>query len=50
VEIGFGSNQGDATFMKSPTHQRELANAIADAAVEYLEHYERRIAGGTPEP
>jgi N-acetylmuramoyl-L-alanine amidase len=49
VEIGFGSNPGDAAFMKSPTHQRELANSIADAAVEYLEHYERRIAGGTPE-
>ena len=50
VEIGFGSNPGDAAFMKSPTHQRELANAIADAAVEYLEHYERRIAGGSPKP
>ena len=50
VEVGFGSNPGDAAFMKSPTHQRELANAIADAAVEYLEHYERRIAGGSLEP
>ena len=50
VEIGFGSNPGDAAFMKNPTHQREIADAIADAAVEYLEHYERRIAGGSPEP
>lgn len=50
VEIGFGSNPGDATFMKSPTHQREIAGAIADAAVEYLEHYERRIAGGSSTP
>jgi len=47
VEIGFGTNAGDATFMKTPTHQREIANAIADAAVEYLEHYERRLAGGS---
>jgi N-acetylmuramoyl-L-alanine amidase len=50
VEIGFGTNPADATFMKSPTHQREIANAIADAAVEYLEHYERRLAGGGSQP
>jgi N-acetylmuramoyl-L-alanine amidase len=50
VEIGFGTNPGDATFMKSPTHQREIADAIADAAVEYLEHYERRLAGGSSQP
>jgi N-acetylmuramoyl-L-alanine amidase len=50
VEIGFGTNPGDATFMKTPAHQRELADAIADAAVEYLEHYERRLAGGSSRP
>lgn len=50
VEIGYGTNPADATFMKSPTHQRQIANAIADAAVEYLEHYERRLAGGNAEP
>ncbi len=50
VEIGFGTNPADATFMKTPAHQREIADAIADAAVEYLEHYERRLAGGSPQP
>jgi N-acetylmuramoyl-L-alanine amidase len=50
VEIGFGTNPADATFMKTPAHQRELADAIADAAVEYLEHYERRLAGGSSQP
>jgi N-acetylmuramoyl-L-alanine amidase len=50
VEIGFGTNPADATFIKAPAHQREIANAIADAAVEYLEHYERRLAGGSPQP
>ncbi len=50
VEIGFGTNPADASFMKSPTHQREIADAIADAAVEYLEHYERRLAGGASQP
>jgi N-acetylmuramoyl-L-alanine amidase len=50
VEIGFGTNPADATFIKTPAHQRELADAIADAAVEYLEHYERRLAGGSSQP
>jgi N-acetylmuramoyl-L-alanine amidase len=44
VEIGFGTNPDEARFLNSEARQRELAAAIADAAVEYLDHYERRLA------
>lgn len=43
VEIGFGTNNSEAAFMSSPSGQRTLANAIADAAAEYLGRYEQRI-------
>jgi N-acetylmuramoyl-L-alanine amidase len=43
VEIGFGTNSDEAAFMSSPSGQRTLANAIADAAAEYLGRYEQRI-------
>ena len=42
VEIGFGSNPTEAAFISSAEGQRELAASVADAAVEYLAHYERR--------
>lgn len=47
VEIGFGTNPRDAAFISSPSKQDEIANAVADAAMEYLQRYERRIAGPT---
>lgn len=47
VEIGFGTNPRDAEFISSPSKQDEIANAVADAAMEYLQRYERRIAGPT---
>ena len=43
VEIGFGSNPADARWMSSARGQQDAASAMADAAVEYLHHYERRI-------
>ena len=43
VEIGFGSNPEDARWMSSDRGQQEAASAMADAAVEYLQRYERRI-------
>lgn len=46
VEIGFGTNVSEAAFMSSPSGQRTLANAIADAATEYLGRYEQRITPG----
>ena len=50
VEIGYGTNRAEAAYISSPAGQRQLARAIADAAVEYLADYERRVApasGGT---
>lgn len=48
VEIGFGTNPADARFITSATHQRQIANAIADATVEYLDHYQKRLGAATP--
>ena len=46
VELGFGTNPDEAAFLSSATRQEQLATAIADAALEYLERYERRVSGG----
>ena len=46
VELGFGSNTADARWMASDEGQEHAAQAIADAAFEYLQHYERRTRGG----
>jgi N-acetylmuramoyl-L-alanine amidase len=43
VEIGFGTNADEARFISDAARQEEIAQAIADATVEYLEHYERRV-------
>jgi len=48
VEIGFGTNDAEAHYLTSNTRQREIAEAIADATMEYLAHYERRL--GTTNP
>jgi N-acetylmuramoyl-L-alanine amidase len=48
VEIGFGTNREESRFMTSPSKQRQIADAIADATMEYLDHYERRL--GAPSP
>ena len=42
VEIGFGSNPAEAAYISSDEGQRRIAAAVADAAVEYLAHYEKR--------
>jgi N-acetylmuramoyl-L-alanine amidase len=49
VEVGFGSNAEDAAFISSSRGQRAIAQAIADAAVDYLGRAERvgADAGGT---
>jgi N-acetylmuramoyl-L-alanine amidase len=46
VEIGFGTNTAEAEFLASPTRQRVLASAIADATTEYLARYQRLVGGG----
>jgi N-acetylmuramoyl-L-alanine amidase len=45
LEIGFGSNRGDAVFMTTPAQQEKLAASIADAIVRYLAQYERKVGG-----
>jgi N-acetylmuramoyl-L-alanine amidase len=49
VEIGFGSNPADAAFMSDRKHVDEMSAAIADAVVEYLKGYERRVSS-SPAP
>jgi N-acetylmuramoyl-L-alanine amidase len=48
VEIGFGTNPGEAVFLADPAKQDMLAKSIADAAVSYLKAYEKRVAGPRP--
>ncbi len=43
VELGFGMNATEAKFLADPKRQQEIATALADATVEYLEHYSRRV-------
>jgi N-acetylmuramoyl-L-alanine amidase len=44
VEIGFGTNPREAQYISDASSQEALAVAIADAATEYLDRYERRVA------
>lgn len=46
IELGFGTNRAEASFMTSPSEQRRLAEAISRAADAYFERYERRVGGG----
>jgi len=43
VEIGFGTNIDEARFLTQPQRQQEIAVAVAEATMSYLEHYERRV-------
>jgi len=45
VEIGFGSNQSEATFLSDQDNQRALARSIAASVIAYLVHYESRVGG-----
>ena len=46
VEIGFGTNAEDASYISNAAKQRAMAKAIADATQEYLERHQRRVGGG----
>ncbi|HZF69091.1 MAG TPA: N-acetylmuramoyl-L-alanine amidase [Gemmatirosa sp.] len=43
VEVGFGTNASEAAYLTSARGQRELADAIADAVLEYLAEYDRKV-------
>jgi len=45
VEIGFGTNRAEAEYLLNPQRQTAIASAVADAAMEYLQRYERRVNG-----
>ena len=44
VEIGFGTNPKDAAILTSPLWQARIAGSIADATMNYVRRYERRVA------
>ena len=48
VEIGFGTNPAEAKVLSSRLWQARIAGAIADATVNYLSRYERRVTSATP--
>jgi N-acetylmuramoyl-L-alanine amidase len=45
VEIGFGSNQSEATYLSDQDNQRAIARNIAESVMAYLAHYELRVGG-----
>jgi N-acetylmuramoyl-L-alanine amidase len=45
IELGFGSNQSEATFLSDQDNQRALARNIAESVIAYLVHYESRVGG-----
>ena len=45
VEIGFGSNQSEATYLSDQDNQRAIARSIAESVLAYLAHYELRVGG-----
>lgn len=47
VEIGFGSNVAEARYMTSDGGRRQIATAIADATMEYLDHLDRKLGTAT---
>jgi N-acetylmuramoyl-L-alanine amidase len=47
VEIGFGTNPSEASWLASSAGQAQLADAISRATLNYLAQYERRASGGS---
>jgi N-acetylmuramoyl-L-alanine amidase len=50
VEIGFGTNVAEATFLADPAKQDAIARTIADATMNYLKAYEKRLNGSSGAP
>jgi N-acetylmuramoyl-L-alanine amidase len=50
VEIGFGTNPADAAYMTDPARVEEMSGAVADAVLEYLQRYERRVSAVSAAP
>jgi N-acetylmuramoyl-L-alanine amidase len=45
VELGFGTNQSEATYLTDESNQRALAGRVAESIIAYLAHYESRVGG-----
>ena len=45
VELGFGSNQSEATYLSDQDNQRALARSFAESIIAYLGHYQSRVGG-----
>ena len=43
IEVGFGSNQSEATYLSDQANQRALARNIAGSVIAYLAHYDSRV-------
>lgn len=50
IETGFGTNAAEARWLASAKGQQSLAEAIADATMEYLAGYQRRRSAGRGAP
>jgi N-acetylmuramoyl-L-alanine amidase len=48
VEIGFGTNAAEAAYMSDSARVEEMSAAVADAVLEYLQRYERRVSQMAP--
>ena len=48
IEVGFGTNRDEATYLTTPARQSDIAAAIGHATIEYLARYERRVGGSPP--
>ena len=48
IEVGFGTNRDEATYLTTPARQSDIAAAIGHATIEYLARYERRVGGSRP--
>lgn len=46
VEMGYATNRQDAQLMLSPSGQRKIAGALADAIVQYLIEYDYKVGAG----
>ena len=46
VEMGYSTNPQDGRFLTTRNSQKAMASSIADAVVEYLLEYERKVGSG----
>jgi N-acetylmuramoyl-L-alanine amidase len=45
IELGFGTNRSEATFLSDEGNQARLARKIAESVMSYLARYESRVGG-----